>query len=64
VAVYLWKREKKPRLQVLENVWITGTKISLTNFSLQQELNFQTGEAKERLKLVLRLKFASRGWGS
>jgi hypothetical protein len=41
VAVYLWKREKKPRLQVLENVWITGTKISLTNFSLQQELNFK-----------------------
>jgi hypothetical protein len=24
----------------------------------------QTGEAKVRLKLVLRLNFASRGWGS
>jgi hypothetical protein len=46
---------------VLESAWIQGTISTLTYFSLFEGLKFQALMTKERLKLVLGLKFFSQG---
>jgi hypothetical protein len=45
----------------LEGAWIPWTNFSLTYFSLFEGLKFQSPLTKERLKLVLGLKFFSQG---